>query len=97
MTARSKQIWLIDPSGQSVAMDEAAVPSSTAAFFAAAFAFLCFFPYPAISVGNNSALQIGNVATVLALLCTSAGLWRSIGPAVALLAMMPMCRRSRCS
>jgi hypothetical protein len=90
MIARSKQISPIDPSGQTLGFDDAAVPSSTAAFFAAAFAFLCFFPYPAMSVGNNSAIQIGNVATVLALLCTSATLWQSVGPAVLLLALMPM-------
>jgi hypothetical protein len=90
MIARSKQISLIDQSRHRFAYDDAAVPSFTAAFFAAAFAFLCFFPYPAISVGNNSALQIGNVATLLALLCTSASLWQSVGPVAALLVMMPM-------
>ena len=89
MIARSKQISLIDPSDQTLVFDDA-VPSSTAAFFAAAFAFLCFFPYPAIPAGNNSAIQIGNIATLLALLCTSASLWQSVGPVAALLVMMPM-------
>jgi hypothetical protein len=35
------------------------------ALWAALFGFFCFMPYPAVSVGNNSAIQIGNVLTLL--------------------------------
>ena len=36
------------------------------ALLAAALGFFCFMPYPALAVGNNSAIQIGNVLTLLA-------------------------------
>jgi hypothetical protein len=36
-----------------------------AAAFCAALAFFCFLPYPALSVGNASAVQIGNVLVLL--------------------------------
>src|SRR3954447_10686770 len=56
-----------------------------------AFAFFCFLPYASITVGNRSALQVGNALTLLmavpALLLpwTRRGLW--IYPAL----LVPLC------
>jgi hypothetical protein len=96
MTAFLKQMPLAKADDELLAFDDLGPParadsSFPAAFFAAAFAFLCFMPYPAIGVGSNSAVQAGNIATVLALLCASVGLWQRLPLAIIALVLAPLC------
>ena len=57
------------PPGQSVGVLREGAPrprgGANRAMLATLFGFVCFLPYPAISVGNNSAIQVGNVLTLL--------------------------------
>src|SRR5436309_14984528 len=46
------------------------------AWLAGAFGFCCFMPYFAIPVGNRSAIQIGNLLTLLLVLPVLAVSWR---------------------
>jgi hypothetical protein len=54
----------------------AALGDSGTALLAGALGFFCFLPYPAYSVGNTSALQIGNVFTLLMILPVFTLAWR---------------------
>jgi hypothetical protein len=91
MIARSQQRSRIEPSDELLSFDESQQSSRNAAFFAAAFGFLCFMPYPAIGIGNNSALQLGNVATIIALLCATVGIWERVSLAIVFLLLTPQC------
>ncbi|MDQ3441982.1 MAG: hypothetical protein M3478_16750, partial [Planctomycetota bacterium] len=52
--------------------------AGVAALAACALGFFGFMPYPAMNVGNTSAIQIGNVLTVLMLIpCAGMLRWRS--------------------
>jgi hypothetical protein len=46
------------------------------ALLAGTLGFLCFMPYPALAVGNNSAVQIGNALTLLMCLPVFTVPWR---------------------
>jgi hypothetical protein len=48
-------------------------------------------PYPAIGIGNNSAIQAGNIATFIALLCASVVLWEHVSLATVFLVLAPRC------
>jgi hypothetical protein len=78
------------PADELLSFDDLDSPSPMAAFLAGACAFICFLPYPAIPVGNNSSIQMGNLVTGLVLLFTSVRLWGGITPMAALLVMMPL-------
>lgn len=52
------------------------VPSRTGAALAWLLGFLTFMPYPAIPIGRNSALQAGNILTLLMVLPSLALAWR---------------------
>lgn len=52
------------------------VPSRTGAALAWLLGFLAFLPYPAIPVGRNSAIQAGNILTLVMVLPTLALAWR---------------------
>ena len=54
----------------------AALGDSGTALLAGALGFFCFLPYPAYSIGNTSALQIGNVFTLLMILPVFTLAWR---------------------
>lgn len=52
------------------------LPSRTGAALALALGFLAFLPYPAIPAGRNSAIQAGNILTLLMVLPCLALPWR---------------------
>jgi hypothetical protein len=54
-------------------------------------AFFCFMPYPALTVGNRSAIQIGNVLTVLMCLPMLGVSWRRKSFHIFWLLMVPLC------
>jgi hypothetical protein len=82
MTVVSRQLLLSEPAVAAVADAAARMPVLTiardrwAASCAALLGFFCFMPYPAINVGRQSAIQIGNILTVLLVLPAAAMLWR---------------------
>ena len=53
--------------------------------------FLCFLPYPALAVGGNSAVQIGNVFSVLLALPILAVSWRRQPFYLYLVIVLPLC------
>jgi len=54
----------------------AVTPSRAGAVLAFGLGFLAFMPYPAIPAGKNSAVQFGNILTILMVLPTLALTWR---------------------
>jgi hypothetical protein len=78
-----------EPADDLLRFEDTAAASRLASFGAALFAFLCFMPYPAITVGNYSALQLGNLATIVALFCTSVAIWGRITVGSVFLVIMP--------
>jgi hypothetical protein len=91
MHVRSRQTSPIEPSDELIESDGLAASPGSSAFWAAAFAFLCFMPYPAYPIGNNSAIQMGNAATVLALICMPLCLWKRAPMGILFLLMTPLC------
>jgi hypothetical protein len=99
MLASLKQLSHIDGNADPAAadpdepllFDDLNKPTLTASCVAAIFGFLCFIPYPAYPIGNNTALQMGNVATVFALLFASMRLWEQMPLSMLFLVLTPRC------
>lgn len=82
-----------DPTAPALLMqdrDDTARNPNTA-FFVALLGFLCFMPYPSITVGNRSALQFGNILSLL--MCAPVLLipWRKKSYHLSLLLLAPVC------
>lgn len=54
-------------------------------------AFFCFIPYPALTVGNRSAIQIGNALTVIMCLPMLGVSWRRKSFHICWLLLLPLC------
>jgi hypothetical protein len=61
------------------------------AFASGAAGFFCLLPYPALSIGGTSALQIGNFLTVLMVLPVMAMSWRGRAFWIYPLILLPLC------
>jgi hypothetical protein len=61
------------------------------ALMSGAMGFFCLLPYPALSVGGTSALQIGNLLTVLMALPVAAMSWRGRAFWIFPLILLPLC------
>ena len=71
---------------------ESRVSLSRAQVIAAfALGFLCFLPYPALPVGGNSALQIGNVLSFLLAIPLLMASWKKQPYFLYLLIVIPLC------
>ena len=63
----------------------------TTAFFVAILGFICFMPYPSITVGNRSAIQFGNILSLVMCAPLLAVSWRKKSYHLFLLLIAPLC------
>ena len=65
--------------------------NTTTAFFVALLGFLCFMPYPSLTVGNRSAVQLGNILSLVMCAPLLAVSWRKKSYHLFLLLLAPLC------
>src|SRR5688572_33359973 len=70
---------------------EAAALRAWTGLYCAALAFFCFLPYPALAVGNKTAIQAGNVLVLLLGIPAVLVSWRRRPYWVFPLIMAPLC------
>ena len=76
MIAAADPILLRGPGEDARADAGVLTPTRAGALLAFCLGFLAFMPYPAIPAGKNSAVQFGNILTLLMVLPTLALTWR---------------------
>ena len=90
MHARFEPIPPTEPLAASLQEAHRAPGDPASRFFVALLGFLCFLPYPSFTVGNRSALQLGNILSIFMCLPLLAVTWRKKSYHLSLLLLAPV-------